>query len=685
MISSNRIGKRYLISVLIFGIILSSCSHKLDKLAKPEEMKIKSKWIKEHFINADPQLPFSFIYDGKPSSVLLKTWQKKIETIKLDDNRTQYTCMWTDSKTGLEVRCEAVEYSDFPAVEWIVYLKNAGIINTPILKNIQGLDVSFQRNGGDEFILNGCKGDFCAADSYEPFRLRLVPDFAKKFSPPPSSGKSCDGPDGWPYYNLQIPDGGVIIAVGWPGGWESSFTCDHTSGLNVKAGQQLTNLYLKSGEEIRTPLIALLFWHGKDVVASQNLWRHWYIAHTIPRIDGIPQPPTMQIQISGSIKDTSTVNEFIKYGIKPDICWRDAGGDSTNTWFPSSVGPYHVPGMFWLNSGTWDIDKAKYPDGFKPFTDWIHVKGIQFVLWFEPERVGNPDSWLGKNHPEWLLPGTSHGSLLNEGNPLALNWLINHIDSLIKTQGIDWYREDMNGSGPRLAWLKNDSSNRQGITENLYIQGHLKFWDALKRLNPELRIDACASGGRRNDLESMRRAVPLLRSDFQFPTQPEVVTGNQGQTYGLSSWFPFQGTGCYYSDMYSIRSFYMPGFGMGSQNMAIQQQAYTECRKIAASMLFGDYYPLTAYNRKHDQWIAWQFNRPEQGDGVIQAFRRDSCDVVSKSFILSGLNPSAQYEVTNFDVKGTTKITGRELLEKGLTVEIKDKPGAAVIIYKEIK
>lgn len=37
------------------------------------------------------------------------------------------------------------------------------------------------------------------------------------------------------------------------------------------AGQQLVHLYLKPGEEIRTPLIALLFWQGTDVVRAQNL------------------------------------------------------------------------------------------------------------------------------------------------------------------------------------------------------------------------------------------------------------------------------------------------------------------------------------------------------------------------------------------------------------------------------
>jgi hypothetical protein len=95
-----------------------------------------------------------------------------------------------------------------------------------------------------------------------------------------------------------------------------------------------------------------------------------------------------------------------------------------------------------------------------------------------------------------------------------------------------------------------------------------------------------------------------------------------------------------------------------------------------------DYYPLTPYSLQLNQWMAWQLDRPEQGDGLVQPFRRDKCDEPVKTFSLRGLNPAAQYEVTNFDVEGTTRISGKELMEKGLTVEIKDNPGSALITYK---
>ena len=39
----------------------------------------------------------------------------------------------------------------------------------------------------------------------------------------------------------------------------------------MEAGQAVTHLRLKTEEEIRTPLIALLFWKGNDVIRAQNL------------------------------------------------------------------------------------------------------------------------------------------------------------------------------------------------------------------------------------------------------------------------------------------------------------------------------------------------------------------------------------------------------------------------------
>ena len=83
----------------------------------------------------------------------------------------------------------------------------------------------------------------------------------------------------------------------------------------------------------------------------------------------------------------------------------------------------------------------------------------------------------------------------------------------------------------------------KGSPKTSTFRGYLSYWDELCRRHPKLWIDSCASGGRRNDLETMRRSVPLLRSDCFTPEEAQ-----QGQTYGLSLWIPYHGSGAIVED-----------------------------------------------------------------------------------------------------------------------------------------
>ena len=615
-------------------------------------------------IRRTSELPISFVYGQQASDDLLAAWPKKTAKRKLDAARTEHTFTWTDPRTGLAVRCVAVEYSDFPVAEWTVFFTNTGPANTAILENIQALDARFELKEEGDFVLHGNKGDWCAPQSYEPYELVLKPKSSTRFSP--DGGRPTNGPKGWPYYNLQTPGGGLIFAIGWPGQWACSFERDKERGLRIIAGQQVTHLYLKPGEEIRTPLIAALFWQGTDPVRAQNLWRRWFMAHNIPRLNGQPPPPLLQMQCyrtfeKGGEKDLfDTVREFTNTSIPFDLCWRDAG------WYPCKGG--------WPNTGTWELDAQRYPNGWRPFSDWLHQQNKKFIVWFEPERVGDRESWLAKNHPDWLLGGT----LLNLGHPDAWKWLVEHIDQMLVEQGIDYYRQDFN-MDPLGNWRGKDTPNRRGYSENKHVMGYLAFWDELRRRHPGMLIDSCASGGRRNDLETLRRSVPLLRSDFQFGH--EATMPNQGHTYGISSWIPYYGSGCGFTDTYSARSYIMPCTGYGGTNAATKR-AYEEARQVAPYML-GDYYPLTPYSIQPGDWIAWQFDRPDLGGGVLQAFRRDKNETSSQVLRLAGLVPATKYEITDLDGGAPRTMTGQELMDPGLAVDIQAKPGSAVVFYRK--
>jgi alpha-galactosidase len=212
----------------------------------------------------------------------------------------------------------------------------------------------------------------------------------------------------------------------------------------------------------------------------------------------------------------------------------------------------------------------------------------------------------------------------------------------------------------------------------------LAFWDELVRRHPGMPIDCCASGGGRNDLEMMRRSFPLLKSDYRFETN-----GTQGHTYGISSWIPYHGTGVYVDNAYQVRSHDCSWLGYGVHNpldpktdWAFFKRMVDDFRKVSI-YLDGDYYPLSPYDLSDAVWMAWQFDCPERGEGMVEAFRHKQSIYESMRAKLRGLDPDATYTLTKLGCAETTEASGRELIERGLPIVINDQPGFVVIMYKK--
>jgi alpha-galactosidase len=638
----------------------------------PGELRRKAEWVGAHLGTGRIVYPFSFTFGGRSSRELLVDWAPKQETTTLDAVRTRRTTVWSDPRTGLEVRSVAVEYRDYPAVEWTVYLKNKGAQATPIIENIQGIDVALERRAEREFLLHHWKGDTFAADLYQPLESTLGPGDSQKFAP--IGGRGTNG--SFPYYNLQSPGGGLMIAVGWPGQWASSFQRASARGIRIKAGQELTHLSLRPGEEICTPLIALVFWEGESVVRAQNLWRRWMFAHNVPRTkDGKLPSPILFGNTSGEFNEMCNANEenqthfidrYVEERVPINYWWMDAG------WYPC--------GGQWPRTGTWEPDTARFPRGLRAISDHAHARGIKTLVWFEPERVAQ-GTWLALHHPQWILGGT----LLNLGRGDVRDWLTDHVDRVLREQGISLYRQDFN-MDPLPFWRSNDARDRQGLIENLHVQNYLAYWDSLRQRHPELTIDSCASGGRRNDLETMRRAIALHPTDYNYGD----LTAKQAFHASLFQWLPCYGSNTVPVDTvsaYAYRSGHAMNMVLG-YDLRRKDLDYQLLRKLAAEWreivdcYSGDYYPLIPYNRDERTWLAWQFDRPGQGDGVIEAFRRPGSEQARLTVRLIGLDPSGHYAVTDLATGRTSALAGSELLERGLTIDIEARPGAIAIKYQ---
>jgi alpha-galactosidase len=624
--------------------------------------------------------PFSFKYGDQTFADLLPRFAKESTAVWLDDTRQQHELRYRDPETGLEVRCVAVEYRDYPTVEWTLYLKNTGATDTPMIADLQALDTSFDRLADEvyarfmrpgEFILHHHTGSICGPNDYEPHAAVLKPKEVKQITS--AGGRGSNGE--FPYFNIQWPGAGVIAVIGWPGQWRATFTRNEGTALRVAAGQELTHFTLRPGEEVRTPLVVLQFYQG-DRVDAQNTWRRWMIAHNVPRpggqihgmhLSGCSSHFFNEMVMADEASQIQFIDRYLAEKLPIDYWWMDAG------WYVNASG--------WPNTGTWEVDTKRFPRGLRAITDYAHAQGLQTIVWFEPERV-TPGTWLYESHPEWLLGKDGETKLLDLGNAEAWQWLVDHVDKLLTEQGIDLYRQDFN-MDPLDYWRTHDAPDRQGITEIRHITGYLAFWDELRRRHPGLLIDTCASGGRRNDLETLRRAVPLWRTDYIL----EPI-GTQSCTYGISSWIPFHGTGVKEPNAYLFRSTMTP-YPNCLWDARRKDLDYDELRRLTAQWKLvapnyaGDFYPLTPYSLDRGAWMGWQFDRPEAGEGLVQVFRREGSIYRSVDMVLRGLDRAARYSITDLDSPGTPcEMTGDELLDKGLPVEIRSRPGAVLYTYR---
>jgi alpha-galactosidase len=615
-------------------------------------------------------LPFSFKLGDLDGVALLADWPRKVESRALDANRTETTTRWTDPKTGLEVRWVTVDYRDFPTVEWTLHFKNTGAADSPVLSKIQALDVRLPRGNAGLPVLHYFEGGYCGPQAYKPHELVF-----SKENHEISLNPGGRGSDRWmPYFNLEIGDGGVILAIGWPGQWKFDTFEDKDNRQGVVAGQEATRFKLHPGEEARSPLIALQFWKGGDWIDAQNVWRRWMIAHNMPTRDGKPLPPQIAgcsshlfNEMLGASEENQIqfVTRHVAEGLKLDYWWMDAG------WYPNNGG--------WWNTGTWEVDTKRFPRGLRAISDVAHAKGVKTIVWFEPERV-TKGTWLWDNHPDWLIGRDGNCRLLNLGNPDAWKWLVDHVDRTITEQGIDLYRQDYN-INPLGIWRECDPPDRQGLTEIKYNVGYLAYWDELRRRHPGMLIDTCSSGGRRNDLETLRRSVPLLRSD-----DIGVPANAQGQTYGLAFWVPYWGTGSG-TTSYVFRSnmgWHMtigPDARRKEENYAEAVRLTTQWREAAVNY-HGDYYPLTPYTFSEHAWMAFQFDRPGAKAGMVLAYRRAQAADAAQRFRLRGLDPAAQYEFKDADTGKLTSFTGEVLMQQGLPVELSKTSQAALITYR---
>ena len=611
-----------------------------------------------------------------------------------------------DGKLGLTLTVR--KYKGYDAVEYLPELTALADQPTELVSNLRSFDFSVAAPG--DVTVRTLRGTNFNEYDFTPVSTTLTTLTARATEATYGNwGRSSDGAkDGViPFLGIDIAEKeGYELAVGWTGSWKADFRLE-AGRLSVSGGLRETNFRVLPGETLRAPSVLLWKRSGVTARAFRTTIHRFMRDFKSPR-DGKGRlfEPMLALMCGGGNKMPCTMLNQIEWAAKAkipfDVFWVDAG------WF----GPPHESkqimecGDTWFTyAGTWRFNATVHPDGnVARVADAAHAAGMKMLLWAEPERV----MWASdiyKEHPELCLVRKTEKLAdpfaLNLGSPGGCQLAIDTVERLIRENKLDCYRQDLGIPDLERYWKDNDAPDRVGVTEMKYIAGLYAFWDAIKANHPDLLLENCAGGGRRLDIEMISRSHTYCRTDYAltFSKNLNKVPSQQAITHNLLPYLPFQGSDdssapigddYMFFSMMSTGCMFAPTSGYGmflfrwptADETAWFKRNFDLCRRLRPYFM-GDYYPLCdPVGPEETIWCAWQFDRPDMGEGVVEAFRREQAAADTFRLGVQGIDPTASYQLTHFDGR-VEKVPGARLANYEMRL---DKPRSFdIVIYKKIR
>lgn len=629
---------------------------------------------------------FSFSYDG----------------IRYDADNIPVCNIGYELEPGITVTVCKKEYPRFDAVEWLLYFENKSEQNSKIFCDICDCDAvlplristapkqGYRPQSGDLCVItmNGMtegryywENDKMSASEYN-FNyeyLDKAPNKTKSFAN--RCARSSEGM--MPFFDVTADGAGYIVAIGWSGDWKAEFSGLENS-VNIKTGLKETCFYLKPGEKIRTSSALIMKYesdedkHNKFRKLIRNHYSHK--ACTKTERNGLFAFALWGGLTSDEMK--KRITDLANHGIKAEDIWIDAG------WYGNCENcDDEFTGDWAIHTGEWNVNKKVHPDDLKSVAECAKNVGMKLMLWLEPERAVKGTE-VTVEHPEWFLSIPDNINLiLNYGNDDALAYVCQILDYYVDSLGLSCYRQDFNM--PLTKYFEcADEENRRGITEIKHIMGMYKVWDYILGKYPGLIIDNCSSGGRRIDIETLKRSVAFFRSDYlcNLNENPEVL---QTHNTNASAYLPYIGCATKTkNDKYAVRSSYSPSWGgafyftkyhsMDESDFEFAKEMTDEYLSIRKYM-FQNFYNHGSSVFDDTSWAIWQYHDEESQSGIIMAFRRENSPFDRVCVSLRGIDDNENYTFFNLDDK-SYKNGGREI-----EILLPQKRSCVIYEYKILK
>lgn len=301
---------------------------------------------------------------------------------------------------------------------------------------------------------------------------------------------------------------GLFCGMEWSGAWYMNFERLENGTSTLVTGVKVNGIQLQPGETLRLPDVHLGFFRGGACEGTNALRRYLY-ENCCAEYQGEKMVPRVSYDHWFGINNNVTVELLKKEALRAaeigiEVFVVDAG------WFP---------GDFPLGVGNYTVNRRKFPSGLEELSEYVESLGMGLGLWFEPERVCE-GTQLAVEHPDWLMENPNPPKFtyptdgkkiyhLNLSRTDVQDYLIELIGGFIKRYRLKWSRWDYN-IDPLAYWEAHDPTLKIQFE---YMKGLYRVLDQLMCKYPHWMVEGCASGGRRIDIGTMKRAHTFWFSD----------------------------------------------------------------------------------------------------------------------------------------------------------------------------
>jgi len=314
------------------------------------------------------------------------------------------------------------------------------------------------------------------------------------------------------------------IALAWSGSWRLTAQRRPEGQVSVTAGFGHEGLQwpLEPGAVLETPSVFGVYTAGGFEAASQA-WHAFIRGHILPHPDEDRPVLYNSWEATGfdidEAKEIELAEQAAALGV--ELYVMDDG------WFGDRADDH-------AGLGDWHPRRDKFPGGLESLARRVRALGMRFGIWVEPEMV-NPDSDLYRRHPDWVLhwpqrPRSErrYQLVLNFARDDVREWAGNWLDELVTTTRLDYLKWDMNRPFTEAGWPGTEGQDRLWIE---HVRGVYSIMDTLRARHPQLRVESCASGGARVDLEILRRTDQVWTSDNTDALDRQRIQHGFGQLY----------------------------------------------------------------------------------------------------------------------------------------------------------